>query len=129
MEYIGGEIARVAVEGVGIQSQTFACPKCGKPMRRIRLKADDTAFWACTDREACKHTMNDNAGVPVEKEVRQVSELHKCMACGKGLSRRPGKKRPGEKVATPWWGCSGFPECKLTYPDLKGKPDYSKRKE
>ena len=129
MDYIAGEIARVAVEGVGIQSQIFACTKCGKPMRRIRLKADDAAFWACTDREACKHTMNDKAGVPVEKEVRQVSKLHKCMACGKGLSRRPGTKRPGQKVAIPWWGCSGFPECKQTYPDLKGKPDYSKRKE
>jgi DNA topoisomerase-3 len=73
--------------------------------------------------------MSNKAGVPVEKEARQVSELHKCKACGKGLSRRPGTKRPGQKVATAWWGCSGFPECKQTYPDLKGQPDYNKRKE
>ena len=98
-------------------------------MRLIRLKADATAFWACTDREGCKNTMSDKAGVPVEKEARQVSELHQCKACDKGLSRRPGTKRPGQKVATPWWGCSGFPECKQTYPDLKGQPDYTKRKE
>ena len=129
MEFIGAEIERVKVEGVGIRSEVFACPKCREPMRRIRLKDEATFFWACTDREACKHTMNDKAGKPVEKESRPVSELHKCTACGKGLSRRAGIKRPGRKVALPWWGCSGYPDCKQTYPDSKGKPNYSQRKE
>lgn len=55
------------------------------------------------------------------KEAAPVSSLHKCMACGIGLSRRPSKKK-GQF----WWGCSDFPACKQTYPDLKGKPDYSK---
>ncbi len=55
------------------------------------------------------------------KEVAPVSSLHKCMACGSGLSRRPGKKK-GQF----WWGCSNFPTCKQTYPDIKGRPDYSK---
>jgi DNA topoisomerase-3 len=58
------------------------------------------------------------------KESPKVSELHKCTSCGKGLMRRAGKK-PG----TFFWSCSGYPGCNHTYPDAKGKPDYSKRKE
>jgi DNA topoisomerase-3 len=55
------------------------------------------------------------------KEGAPVSAIHKCMACASGLSRRPSKKK-GQF----WWGCSNFPTCKQTYPDLKGRPDYSK---
>lgn len=55
------------------------------------------------------------------KEAAPVSSLHKCMACGSGLSRRPSRKK-----GKFWWGCSNFPTCKQTYPDLKGRPDYSK---
>lgn len=55
------------------------------------------------------------------KEAAAVSTLHKCMACSNGLSRRPSKKKGHF-----WWGCSNFPTCKQTYPDLKGRPDYSK---
>ncbi len=55
------------------------------------------------------------------KEAAPVSSLHKCMACGSGLSRRPSKQK-----GKFWWGCSKFPTCKQTYPDLKGRPDYSK---
>jgi DNA topoisomerase-3 len=58
------------------------------------------------------------------KEGVKVSELHKCMACGKGLSRRASTKKKGMF----WWGCSNYPTCTQTYPDLKGKPDYSKGK-
>ncbi|MEC4748591.1 DNA topoisomerase 3 [Methylomicrobium sp. Wu6] len=55
------------------------------------------------------------------KEAVPVSSLNKCMACGSGLSRRPSKKKGHY-----WWGCSKFPACNQTYPDLKGHPDYSK---
>lgn len=55
------------------------------------------------------------------KTAAPVSAQYKCMACGSGLSRRPSKK-PGHF----WWGCSNFPTCKQTYPELKGLPDYSK---
>lgn len=54
------------------------------------------------------------------KTAAPVSTLHKCMACGSGLSRRPGKK-----PKTFWWGCSNFPTCSQTYADVAGKPDYS----
>jgi DNA topoisomerase III len=56
------------------------------------------------------------------KESVPVSTLHKCMACSAGLSRRASAKKKGSF----WWGCSAYPNCKQTYPDLRGKPDYSK---
>ena len=52
----------------------------------------------------------------------EVSSVYKC-TCGHGLIRRPGKKR-----GTHWWGCSDYPTCKKTYPDIKGKPDYSRER-
>jgi len=55
------------------------------------------------------------------KEAVPVSSLNKCMTCGSGLSRRPSKKKGHY-----WWGCSNFPACNQTYPDLKGHPDYGK---
>lgn len=55
------------------------------------------------------------------KEAAPVSNLHKCMACGSGLSRRASSKKKGQF----WWGCSNFPTCKQTYPDVKGRPSYS----
>lgn len=51
-----------------------------------------------------------------------VSKEYTCKACGLGLSRRSSTK----PRASAWWGCSGFPKCEQTYPDVKGQPDYSK---
>jgi len=56
------------------------------------------------------------------KDAPKVSELHQCMACSNGLSRRASAKKKGLF----WWGCSNYPTCKQTYPDSKGRPDYSK---
>ncbi len=44
---------------------------------------------------------------------------HVCKICSKPLQRRPSKHKNQF-----WWGCSGFPECKQTYRDLKGVPVY-----
>ncbi|MGH8477253.1 MAG: topoisomerase DNA-binding C4 zinc finger domain-containing protein [Methylococcales bacterium] len=41
--------------------------------------------------------------------------IYPCPECKKPLHRRKGHKG--------WfWGCSGYPECKVTLPDAKGKP-------
>lgn len=45
-----------------------------------------------------------------------------CPNCGKPMRRRKSKK--GEY----FWGCSGYPDCKTTAPDKKGKPDFSAKK-
>ena len=44
-----------------------------------------------------------------------------CPSCGKSMIRRKGKNGY-------FWGCSGFPECKTTARDNKGKPDFSAKK-
>jgi len=56
------------------------------------------------------------------KEGPAVSAVHKCMACSAGLVRNPSKRQKGSF----WWGCSKYPTCEMTYPDVKGRPDYSK---
>jgi DNA topoisomerase-3 len=123
MTYIGGEVDSVKVNGIGLKIDTHPCPDCNRPLRRIKKKEKNEFFWGCSGfSEGCKYACEDKAGKPVPKETAAVSTLHKCMACGKGLTRRPGKKR-----GSYWWGCSGYPTCTKTYPDLKGRPDYSKR--
>jgi DNA topoisomerase-3 len=59
------------------------------------------------------------------KEAATASSIHKCMACGHPLARRPSSKKRGFY----WWGCTNYPTCKQTYFDLKGRPDYSKGRE
>lgn len=44
---------------------------------------------------------------------------YKCEKCGKPLRLRPGKKGK-------FWACSGYPDCKNTFPDNKGTPDFNK---
>ena len=46
---------------------------------------------------------------------------HPCPECGKPMRRRKGKNG--------WfWGCTGYPECRCTLPDAKGKPGKRKGK-
>ena len=45
----------------------------------------------------------------------------KCPNCGKIMVRRKGKNGY-------FWGCSGFPECKMTTKDDKGKPIFTTNK-
>lgn len=63
-----------------------------------------------------------SVSIPSGKETVKVSELYKCLLCGSGLSRRAGTKKKG----TYWWGCSNYPACQQTYPDVKGRPQYGK---
>lgn len=126
MEYIGGEVANVKAHGLNIKVDTHPCPQCGKHLRRIKKKDKQEFFWGCTaHEEGCKYVCDDKAGKPVPRAVAKVSELHKCMACSSGLIRRPSAKKKGMF----WWACSGYPNCKQTYPDMKGKPNFSKPKE
>lgn len=123
MAYIAGEVGAVKENGIGITVEAPLCPECKKPLRRI--KGSKGFFWGCTGfADGCAFSCKDKAGKPVPREALKVSAQHMCQVCGKGLTRRPGKKR-----GVFWWGCSGYPVCKQTYPDAGGKPDYSKRKE
>lgn len=120
--WIGEEVERVKTHGLNIKVDTKPCPSCQGPM--ARRKGEHGFFWACLDRDVCKTIMRDKDGVPVPKEDVSVSTLHNCMACGKGLIRRAGTNVKGKKPRGPWWTCSGYPECKQSYSDKNGKPDY-----
>lgn len=48
-------------------------------------------------------------------ESVNIAPAHPCPACGKAMRRRKGESGY-------FWGCTGFPECKTTLPDVKGKP-------
>jgi len=124
-DYVAREVASVKENGLAIKTDAPPCPLCSKPLRRVKGK--NGHFWSCTGyAEGCKFTAEDKAGKPVltKKEPATVSAMHKCMACGSGLIRRPAAKKKNAF----WWSCSGYPECKQTYFDANGKPDYSKGK-
>ncbi|MFA0519949.1 topoisomerase DNA-binding C4 zinc finger domain-containing protein, partial [Vibrio sp. 10N.222.55.E8] len=48
-------------------------------------------------------------------------DTESCPECNKGLIRRTGKRE-----GSFWWGCSGFPACKVRFFDKDGKPDRDK---
>lgn len=97
------------------------CPSCGKPMRRI--SGANGFFWGCTGfRDGCKTTLPDDDGKPGEAKKpatdaskRADDPFYPCPQCQKPLVRRNGAKGP-------FWGCSGYPECRHTQPDDNGKP-------
>ena len=47
--------------------------------------------------------------------MSEVSKVHFCPSCKKPLRRIDGKMGP-------FWGCTGFPQCKTTLYDRDGKP-------
>lgn len=88
-------------------------------------KADLAAFITKQEafiREQVAKANDGAVAIAGGKEAAPVSDVFKCMSCGAGLSRRPLPKKKGHF----WWGCSNYPTCKQTYPDVKGRPNYSK---
>lgn len=96
------------------------CPKCDKPM--ARRKGQNGYFWGCTGYPECKTAFPDKKGKPdfdAQKKAAKTSTEHNCTACQKPLIKRQGENGP-------FWGCSGYPKCKQTYPDQSGKPNMEK---
>lgn len=126
MVYIGRQVENVKAHGIPLKIDIHPCPLCKRALRRIQMK--DKAFWGCTGyADGCKYSCEDKAGKPVPREAVTVSSLYKCQACSAGLIARTGKKKPGQKAGRHFWGCSGYPTCTQTYPDVGGKPDYSSK--
>lgn len=104
------------------EEQQHPCPKCSKPMRRIKGK--NGHFWGCTGHPDCSETLPDEGGKPGQKKEAKLSGFA-CAKCGKPLIHREKKGKGGYD----FWGCSGYSDgCKTAYPNLKGKPDFSKAK-
>lgn len=120
-EHVTKEIERIKDEGIQVKSAAAPkCPDCDNGTLR-RIKGSNGFFWGCSDRQNCNKTFPDKRGKPdlnaKKKTPPKPSDEHLCPKCGKGLVRRPGKKK-----GTHWWGCSGFPKCDFRAFDNKGKP-------
>ena len=86
----------------------YRCPVCTRSMIRTSGKNGD--YWFCTGyNKGCKVTLADNNGRP--------EQAFRCKHCGQLLVKRKSKKGR-------FWGCSQYPECKTTYNDKDGKPDF-----
>lgn len=104
------------------ETTSYPCPECKKPLRR--LKGSNGFFWGCTGHPTCSVTLPDANGKPGQKKAPQLSSFA-CAKCGKPLIHREKKGKGGYD----FWGCSGYSDgCKETYPNAKGKPDFSKSK-
>lgn len=51
-------------------------------------------------------------------QIKSAVDVVKCPTCGKAMRRRKGKTGF-------FWGCTGYPDCRTTAPDKKGKPDFA----
>jgi DNA topoisomerase-3 len=121
---IKAEAGKPGVQRIGANRDGPAvdCPACGKPMRRI--KGPKGFFWGCSGyNDGCKTSLPDDNGKPGERQTTTSANVPKGIAgpvypCP--LCRKPMRQRTGAKG--PFWGCTGYPECKQTQPDADGKP-------
>lgn len=112
----------------------YPCPKCGKPMKRIK-KRDGAYFWSCSTRyeSGCNGAMNDEDGKPVAQERRPIEfptdergNPFPCPLCGSPLNRIKRKDLSGF-----FWSCSTWRDtgCNGSLDDDNGKPTGIKKKE
>ena len=107
---------------LGDGKPAFPCPDCGAALNRRKRKKDGSWFWGCTAYPDCKVILPDDNGKPGTARPRPALSEHACKACGKPLIKRTGAK--GE-----FYGCSGYPGCKKTWPVAPGgAPDFNAKK-
>lgn len=105
------------------------CPVC-KQGRLRRKEGKDGHFWGCSRWNAetpCKATYPDKAGKPnFEAPAKTAATVHNCPNCKTGQLRKVPGKTPGQF----FWGCTNFysteSQCKSSFPDLAGQPNFTK---
>ena len=93
---------------------------------------DTTAIWEKTLEEIAKgegslekfyqaqlKALNELLTKAKSIEIKPSASQVICPSCGKAMVRR--KSKTGY-----FWGCSGYPECRCTARDIKGKADFTK---
>ncbi|MCY9828807.1 DNA topoisomerase III [Vibrio chagasii] len=124
--YIQDRVKQVKAEGVPITIKDgVTCPTCQSGLL-LKRKGKNGVFHACNRYPDCKTTFPDDNGKPnltpkPKVEQPKASDSECCPECKKGLIRRAGKRE-----GSFWWGCSGFPTCKVRFFDKDGKPDRDK---
>ena len=56
-----------------------------------------------------------------EPQESETSSAHQCTTCSRPMARRRSKQQKSF-----FWGCTGYPECKLILPDYNGSPGVEK---
>ena len=100
-----------------VPDERYRCPVCTRPMVRTEARqkqpgaepvADSRYYWYCTGyNKGCKVTLDDANGRP--------SDAWRCPRCGHLLRQRQGKHGR-------FWGCSQYPLCQASYPDVNNQP-------
>lgn len=107
---------------LGDGKPAFPCPDCGAALNRRKRNKDGSWFWGCMAYPDCKVILPDDNGKPGTARPKPVLSEHVCKACGKPLIKCTGAK--GE-----FYGCSGYPGCKKTYPVAPdGAPDFEAKR-
>lgn len=107
---------------LGDGKPAFPCPACGAALNRRKRKKDGSWFWGCTAYPDCTVILPDDNGKPGTARPKPALSEHACKACGKPLIKHTGSK--GE-----FYGCSGYPGCKKTYPVAPGgAPDFNAKR-
>lgn len=107
---------------LGDGKPAFPCPACGAALNRRKRSKDGSWFWGCTAWPDCTVILPDDNGKPGKARPKPVLSEYVCKACGKPLVKRTGAK--GE-----FYGCSGYPGCRQTYPvALGGAPDFNAKR-
>lgn len=78
--------------------------------------------------EASKHIASNPAPAQSKSNTSKSkpnAKTYPCPNCNKPLIKRESKFK-GKKY---WWGCTGYPDCKQTFDDKRGKPDTRKTDE
>lgn len=110
---------------------THDCPTCKQGLL-TRRKGKFGYFWPCNRYPECEASFPDKSGKPnFTPKAEVVASEYNCEECSKPLIRRKSnpKKGKSKKTASYWYGCSGFPDCKKTYFEKNGKPDFQNKNE
>ena len=91
------------------------CPRC-KSGVMVKRNGKNGEFWGCSNYPTCKMTCEDKNGKPdfeSRKLIQPAKDAVHCPRCKSGVMvKRNGKN--GE-----FWGCSNYPNCRMTCDDLK----------
>ncbi len=87
--------------------------------RTLEEQLDDIA-----EGKTSYHSVVSSAWSALDQELEKLNQVefkiaHPCPECGKALGRRKGQYGF-------FWSCTGYPECKTSLPDDKGKPGSKK---
>ena len=127
-EFLAGQVqftknlcAKAAQAKIKPAKGAVICPRC-KVGVMVKRNGKNGEFWSCSNYPKCKTTCEDKNGKPNLENLKSTEQSNiPCPKCKSGVMvKRNGKN--GE-----FWGCSNYPNCKMTCNDKNGKPNFEGR--